>query len=420
MVSCHEFALETGCRGKRRAGRAYRSFALEGNVFVVISVFLTLYGGMHFYIFRKTVAAFSMSPGPLLVALTFLLLAPLVAEVLKGVRLFVVAEPLGRVGYAWMGFAFLFFFSLLSLDVVVFLFKAVWRLFSGPTGPIPALSPVPSFLVALGLALAATAHGFIAARQVNVEQVRIESAELQPGSAPLRIVQISDLHLDLWSDEGRIERIAEVIESLRPDLLVSTGDLFDLHPDRLDGLLDRFRRLAPRFGKFAVTGNHEGYMGPARTRAAVERAGFRLLAQDGVTVNGNLHIVGVDDPAVQNRIRTDGRAERELLKRFPQEGFTVLLKHQPRVDRESASFFDLQLSGHTHGGQIFPFHLISRLAYPAAKPGLSRLEKEALLYVSRGTGTWGPPIRFLAPPEITVIDLVPAPAAGKAAEDGGR
>lgn len=389
-------------------------------MFVVIGIFLTLYGGMHFYIFRKTVAALSVGPGPLLVVLTLLLLAPLVAEILKGVRMFAVAEPLGWIGYLWMGFAFLFFFFFLSLDFGVLFLQGWDRLFGGPIGRILVPSPRLSFLLAATLALAATAHGFLAARQILVEEVRIETDKLQPGSAPVRIVQISDLHLDLWTDQRRIERIGKTIESLRPDLLISTGDLFDLDPDRLDARLKPFAELAPKFGKLAVTGNHEGYMGPARTRAALARAGFRILAQEGLTVNGNIHIAGVDDPAVHNRISMDGRAERELLERFPRQGFTVLLKHQPRVDREAAKRFDLQLSGHTHGGQIFPFHLISRLAYPVGRPGLSRLASGGWLYVSRGTGTWGPPIRFFAPPELTVIDIVPANRSPDPSTGSGR
>lgn len=387
-------------------------------LFVVISIFLTLYGSMHFYLFRKTIAAFPVHHGLLLVTLMFLLLAPLVAELCKGARIFVVAEALGWVGYVWMGFAFLLFFSFVSLDFLGFVVQGCGRLFGAQIGRGPGLSPLLSFLIAAGLASAATLQGFFAARQIRLEQVRIDTASVDPGSSPLRIVQISDLHLDLWTDRKRIERIADTIASLQPDLMVSTGDLFDLHPDRLEACLEPLRRLAPRFGKLAVTGNHEGYMGPARTRAVVERAGFRMLSQDGVTVNGTIHVVGLDDPAVQNRLSMDGRAERELLKRFPQAGFTVLLKHQPRVDREAAAFFDLQLSGHTHGGQIFPFHLISRLAYPEARPGLSRVSgsSRAWLYVSRGTGTWGPPIRFLAPPEVTVIDLVPAPGSRQTLE----
>lgn len=375
-------------------------------MFVIISLFLALYGGMHFAIYKKTVAVVSLSHGLLASALALLLLAPLLAELLKGIGLFSLAEPIGWVGYTWMGFAFLFFSFSLSLDLAAVLFKAGGRLMGTGAAGISGLFPLPAFLVAAGLALAATAHGFVAARQINVEQVRIPTRKLSEGSPPFRIVQISDLHLDLWSDEARVERIVETIDSLDPDVVVSTGDLIDVGPEQLEGHLAHLHRLSPRFGKFAVTGNHEGYIGRARTSAVAERAGFRMLSQQGVTVNGNIHIVGVDDPAVRNRVTMDGRAERELLRRYPRDEVTVLLKHQPRVDRDAVEWFDLQLAGHTHGGQIFPFHWISRLAYPA-RTGLSRLGPESWLYVSRGTGTWGPPIRFLAPSEVTVIDLEP-------------
>jgi predicted MPP superfamily phosphohydrolase len=273
----------------------------------------------------------------------------------------------------------------------------------GP-GPISALSPFWTFLLAGVLALAATCQGLVAARQVNVEWVRIPTRKLAESPEPFRIVQITDLHLDLWSDEGRVRRIVETIESIRPDVVVSTGDLIDAGPDRLARFADHLRRLEPEHGKFAVTGNHEAYVGPAKSRAVTERAGFKMLSYEVASVEGDVHFVGVDDPAVRRRIMMDGRAEKAALQKAPKEGFTVLLKHQPRVNRESVEGFDLQLSGHTHGGQIFPFHWLVRLAYPA-RTGLSQVGDGTWLYVSRGTGTWGPPIRFLSPSELTVIEL---------------
>jgi hypothetical protein len=191
-------------------------------------------------------------------------------------------------------------------------------------------------------------------------------------------------------------------------VVVSTGDLIDAGPDRLSRFADILGEVTPEHGKFAVTGNHEAYVGPAKSLAVTERAGFEMLSYQVATVGGLVHFVGVDDPAVRRQIMMDGRAELAVLQQAPKEGFTVLLKHQPRVNRASVEWFDLQLSGHTHGGQIFPFHWLVRLAYPA-RTGLSQVGHETWLYVSRGTGTWGPPIRFLAPSELTVIELRPAP-----------
>jgi predicted MPP superfamily phosphohydrolase len=184
-----------------------------------------------------------------------------------------------------------------------------------------------------------------------------------------------------------------------------------MRQDHVGRFADILNRLNPKFGKFSVTGNHEAYLGPDKALAATNRAGFTMLSYQGVTVGGMINIVGVDDPGVSHRLKADGSAERALLERYPEGEFTVLLKHQPVVDRESVASFDLQLSGHTHGGQIFPFILLTRLAYPA-KTGLSQVGPETWLYVSRGTGTWGPPIRFLASPEVTVFELAPETPSG--------
>jgi predicted MPP superfamily phosphohydrolase len=117
-----------------------------------------------------------------------------------------------------------------------------------------------------------------------------------------------------------------------------------------------------------------------------------------------LTIAGVDDPAgrwMGVPVHTD---EKALLSALPRERFTLLLKHQPVVDRNSLGLFDLQLSGHTHGGQIFPFGLLVRMVY-RMRNGLTSLTPNGHQYVSRGTGTWGPPLRVLAPPEITLIEI---------------
>ncbi len=388
---------------------------MKAGMLVVISVFLALYGGMHYYIYRKAACLVPGCEGPLLWTLLLLFVAPLAAEILKGVGLFRLAVPIGWVGYLWMGFAFLFVFFSGLLDLAVFCLQAGERVVGAGRGPIPALPPSWRLLLPGVPALAATGHGLRAARRIIVERVRIPTRKLTERPGPFRIVQISDLHLDLWSDKKRVRRLVEAIRSIRPDVLVSTGDLVDSGPGPLADFADLLREVTPAYGKFAVTGNHEAYVGPARALAVTERAGFKMLSCQGVRVDDVIHIAGVDDPAVRNRVRMDGRAERAVLRRFPKEAFTVLLKHQPRVDRESVEWFDLQLSGHTHGGQIFPFHWITRLAYPA-RTGLSRVGPDTWLYVSRGTGTWGPPIRFLAPPELTVIEL--EPAAGPAGSRG--
>ena len=130
-----------------------------------------------------------------------------------------------------------------------------------------------------------------------------------------------------------------------------------------------------------------------------------MLRGEGLTVAGLINLAGVDDPARLSPGLFKEVTEKELLSGLPREKFTLLLKHRPDVDKDALGLFDLQISGHTHQGQIFPFRLITRLFFPY-DGGSFQLPNHSLLHVSRGTGTWGPPIRFLAPPEVTVYELI--------------
>jgi uncharacterized protein len=175
------------------------------------------------------------------------------------------------------------------------------------------------------------------------------------------------------------------------------------------------QEIKARFGKFAVTGNHEFYAGLPQSLEFTRRGGFSLLRGESATAGRAVNIAGVDDFAAEAYGGMRGLPEKELLSRLSREKFTVLLKHRPAVAKESLGLFDLQISGHTHQGQIFPFRLLTRIAFPFAG-GFFRLSNGAFLYVNRGSGTWGPPIRFLTPPEVTIYEIVP----GKRTEAGGR
>jgi predicted MPP superfamily phosphohydrolase len=176
--------------------------------------------------------------------------------------------------------------------------------------------------------------------------------------------------------------------------------------DYLDGFSETLTKLNATRGKYAVTGNHEAIAGVEKARDFTERAGFTLLSNRGITLDHLINIVGVDDPAVQGRLQTPADQEQKLLEQFSADEFTLFLKHQPVVASETRGMFDLQLSGHTHGGQIFPFTILTKLFYPVPS-GLSQIGTESWLYVSKGAGTWGPPVRVLAKPEVSVFYLEP-------------
>jgi predicted MPP superfamily phosphohydrolase len=247
-------------------------------------------------------------------------------------------------------------------------------------------------------------YGYFEALHIRTEYVTVKTSKIPEKIGRFRIVQISDVHLGLIVGKSRLKRILRKVKDARPDILVSTGDLVDGQMDDLEMLTDMFQNIPTQYGKFAITGNHEFYAGLDRALAFTEKAGFTILRGEGLTVSNLINVAGVDDPARKRYVPDRAVSEKALLEKMPREKFTLFLKHQPVISSESLGMFDLQLSGHTHKGQIFPFNLVTKLYYPM-HTGLSKVNGNALLYVSRGSGTWGPPVRFLSPPEVTVIDI---------------
>jgi predicted MPP superfamily phosphohydrolase len=186
---------------------------------------------------------------------------------------------------------------------------------------------------------------------------------------------------------------------------VATGDLVDAQINHLPGLRELFQDIQPPYGKFAVTGNHEYYAGLERSLEFIRNSGFTPLRGESKDI-GVIQIAGVDDrTAIQLKA---GRpvSDREALANTDRaKKFVLYLKHQPHPDEDAIGLFDLMLSGHTHKGQVWPFSYISQRAHPL-HAGRYDVGRGSVVYTSRGTGTWGPPIRFLSPPEVTVIELV--------------
>jgi predicted MPP superfamily phosphohydrolase len=309
-------------------------------------------------------------------------------------------------GYLWMGFLFLFFSASLAIDIYHGLLHGV-ALFSHRDFSSLFLSNRAALILPFAWGLATALYGYFEARDIRTERVVISTPKIPQSVGRLTIVQISDVHLGLIVRQERLKRIIAEIKAASPDILVSTGDLVDGQINRMTGLAELMQDIRPRFGKFAVTGNHEIYAGLNQAVGFTEWAGFKVLRNEGASGGGFINVVGVDDPTIERVTHSRPVPEKELLTKVPSDKFTLLLKHRPAVDRESMGLFDLQLSGHVHKGQLFPFNLVTHLFYPV-RTGLSLYPHNSALYVSRGTGTWGPPIRFLAPPEVTVVELIHA------------
>jgi hypothetical protein len=373
--------------------------------FFFLMVFV-IYGGMHAYVFLRARSAFVFSPAAGIAITVFMLLmvfALFLIRALEQQEYDNLARVFAYIAYFWMAALFLFFCCSLVLDIASLIIRvAGWS--SGFDVTRILLSTRTSFLICLSFSLSICIYGYIEDINIRMERVRIETTKLPPGIDQLTIVQVTDVHLGLIIRSQRLERMLDIVREAKPDIFISTGDLVDAQINHLTGLAELLRGIKTKYGNFAITGNHEYYAGIAKALIFTREAGFTILQNEAVDV-GPITIAGVDDrTAVQLKLEPP-ISEKDFLAKLSRDRFILFLKHQPRIDESTIGLFDLQISGHTHKGQIFPFNFVTRLIFPMIA-GTYDLGKGSLLHVSRGTGTWGPPIRFLAPPEVTVYELV--------------
>jgi predicted MPP superfamily phosphohydrolase len=260
------------------------------------------------------------------------------------------------------------------------------------------------------LAIAVTLVGLVNARRLaRVKHVDVPVAGLPPALNGYTIAQISDVHVGPTIHRKYVSAIVDKVNSLNADAIAITGDLVDGPVARLAKHTAPLARLRAQDGTFFVTGNHEYYSGADAWIAELRRLGVTVLMNEHVVRTrgaASLMIAGVNDYTAHHFNPHHKSDPRQAAHGAPKNlALRILLAHQPRTATAAAEAgFDLQLSGHTHGGQFFPWNLFVPLQQPYVS-GLNRLGK-MWIYTSRGTGYWGPPKRFGAPSEITLVRLV--------------
>lgn len=307
------------------------------------------------------------------------------------------------VSSVWMGLVLYFGLLFLGMD----LGYSIWRIFNLLWGRKFRLNLRSRRLLAgcagLGVLLLGGA-AWIEAHNLGVTRLEISLQKLPAEMDGFTLVQLSDLHYGMLTENGKLSRVVERVNELKPDLIVITGDLVDEGVSHMEEMAGPLKRLKSRYGVLAVTGNHEYYAGVNRAVAIMESAGIEVLRNEMKVLPCGLQILGVDDPTGSRHMGEPAGDLGKQLSRLDRQKPSVLLYHQPIHFEKAASLgVGLQLSGHNHGGQLYPIIYISRMIYPRI-PGLHQIG-ESKMYVSRGAGTWGPPMRLGSPPEIVHITL---------------
>ena len=239
----------------------------------------------------------------------------------------------------------------------------------------------------------------------HIKHVRLPVESLHADLENFKIVQISDLHVGPTIRKKYVQKVVDKINALNPDIVALTGDIGDGPVKVYREDVEPFKKLRPKYGSFFVTGNHEYYWNGNEWLNAINNVGIIVLMNRGKIVNVNNAKVlmgGIPDPV--SKILP----EIEMIAEAGKEAdFKILLSHRPGIARTAQSFgFDLQLSGHTHGGQFFPWTLVVKFVHEFNR-GLARLGK-MWIYVNMGTGSWGPFLRVGSTTEITLIELIRA------------
>lgn len=284
---------------------------------------------------------------------------------------------------SWLGVLFFLLICFLIADLVVFA--------AGIDYKIP-------YYAAIGVALAISILSLANASQIKVHEINLPTSL----SSDLKIVQISDVHLGPIHSKSYLQKIVDITNSLKPDFVFITGDLFDGSAKLSKDVVSPLEQLKAKQGIYFVTGNHESYIDESMALDLISSENISIL-RDMAKETKDVQIIGADYPL------NESEKGKSYLNNLPsivnKNKFSILLYHPPvGFEKAAAAGINLQLSGHTHNGQIFPFSLISRIFYKY-ESGLYKL-KDSYLYVSQGSGTWGPPMRFLSSTEITEINLM--------------
>ncbi len=378
------------------------------NFVLFFTIFFTLYGLINFYVFLRGWQAIppdSTLRIPYAVIFWALALSFIAGRFLERIAISTLSDIVVWVGSFWLA-AFAYFMLIALFIDLLRLLNYIVPFFPSFITRNYARAKEMTALGAVLLVTGAIAVGYFNARSPRLRTLRIHINKNVDSLRKLNLAVASDIHLGTIIGRSRLDAIVETINTLEPDLILLPGDIVDedLGPVIKQNLGETLRKLKAKYGVLAITGNHEYIGGVEEACGYLEEHGITVLRDTSVRVNSSLFVIGREDRSISQFAGKRRKPLEDLMmqvdKRFP----VILMDHQPfGLDEAVRQGIDLQLSGHTHHGQIWPFQLITRAVYELSWGYLKRASTH--IYVSSGVGTWGPPVRLGNTPEIVNIQL---------------
>jgi len=375
---------------------------------IFFSIVLIVTIGVNYYIYRRTNPIFAFAGGyELALRLLFwaIALSYPIGRFLERVVPSGAAELVAKIGSFWLA-------AMLYLTLMFLLFDLL-KLMHSWTGFPSFLSAKDSisFIRKISVGIYATTAiiifaGYLNAIYPKVSSVTIKTDKSLNGNAMLKIAAASDIHLGTIISNGRLERFVRMMNEQKPDIILLAGDIFDedLGPVIKNNMGDQLKQLSAPLGVYAITGNHEYIGGVDAAIKYLEDHGITVIRDSVVTPQGKLNVVGRDDRQAKMMGGNMRKPIEHMVVNIDNNLFTIMLDHQPyNLNEAVENGIDLQISGHTHHGQLFPLNLITKAMFEVSR-GYKQIENSHF-YVSTGFGTWGPPVRVGNRPEMVVFEV---------------
>lgn len=368
-------------------------------IYIFLTIFLTVFALLNLYIVKRYINKLDLND-----------------SIKLYLKIFLAINYLGIIGYMLARYTdnipnWLYFLLSLPIGVVFLLFctAVIYDISRVVLDRTPLSFQRRDFfkktldISSLIVASTLSAKSIYEARDVQIEKVDIKLKNLKK---PYSIVQLSDIHIGGLIDDHFIKNMVNKVNGLKPDLVVITGDLVDIKIENALSALLELRNLQSKYGTYFIVGNHEYFHGIEEIIETIKSLDIIVLENDSRYIGEyqkGFNLAGVYD-VMGYRANHHKPDLKKALSNTEKDSPTILLAHQPRFIDEIESGVDLVLSGHTHGGQLYPFRALVRVLQPYIS-GLYRHSKDLQIYVNKGTGFWGPPMRLGANSEITFITL---------------
>jgi predicted MPP superfamily phosphohydrolase len=370
---------------------------------VIVTSILSIYGFLNYYIYVRGLQA--LRPTGILhaiyaAAFIFLAVSFVASVFLERADIVTLGRPLSWVGSFWLA-AFVYLLLIVAAIDLLRLVNHFINFFPSFINSNPTRAARFVAIDTISIVAMLVLYGFINAHIIRVRTFDVSVAKQAGERKTLNVVMASDIHLSSIIGRNRIDRIVEKINSLSPDIVLLPGDIVDgdLNPVVHQNLGESLRKIRAPLGVYAVTGNHEYIGGVEKACEYIKEHDVKILRDSAVFIDNSFYVVGREDRSARKR-----HSLRELMENVGKKYPVILMDHQPfHLEEAEENGVDLQLSGHTHHGQMWPFNYVTDMVYELAYGYL--VKGRTHVYVSSGVGTWGPPIRIAADPEIVNIRM---------------